>query len=410
MFKILLLSAIATYGLEFSGKVVNKDGSPHPGVTVLLASTRSATLTDDSGSWSLKSVSSVVQNPPIRPVSAHLVPRESHIRLSWKGKDIVGRATLNNSGLYSSSFFVRPAARAASATPDTLVYAVGGKVFLRDTVSESRLEMFRLFDTLANPLINSPGMKLILAGTYAMGSPGTEMGRGGDEMQHTASVSAFCIDTTLVTQGQYLSLMGVNPSVNSSCGLTCPVDNVTWYDAVLYCNARSKRDGLDTIYSYATITGTNGMGVIDLAGLAWRRGLASPGYRLPTETEWEYSTRAGTTTPYYWGIQSDTATLHYYAWSFWNSSKVSHPVARKPPNPFGLYDAVGNVAQWVSDWHGKYPAQPTVDYEGPASGFTRVVRGGGQQGAAELRSAYRSIFEADAKSSNLGFRCVRPSK
>ena len=228
-----------------------------------------------------------------------------------------------------------------------------------------------------------------------------------DETQHSVTLSAFYMDSTDVTQGQYLAVMGVNPSSFSSCGTTCPVEYVTWFDAVLYCNARSKKAGLDTVYSYTAMTGTYGAGVSALTGIA--ADLSKSGYRLPTEAQWEYAARGGTTTAYYWGDDTATATVSKYAWYATNASSTTHPVATKLPNPYGLYDKAGNVWQWTNDWYGTYSTTAATDPSGPSSGTGRVIRGGSwSSGASSLRSANRGYYSPDLRYYFSGFRSVRP--
>ena len=252
-----------------------------------------------------------------------------------------------------------------------------------------------------------PGMKLIPAGTFTMGSSTTEVSRSSGETQHSVTLSAFYMDSTDVTQGQYLAVMGVNPSYFSSCGTTCPVEDVTWFDAVLYCNARSKKANLDTVYSYTAMTGTYGNGVTALTGIA--ADLSKSGYRLPTEAQWEYAARGGTTTAYYWGDDTATATVSKYAWYTTNASSTTHPVATKLPNPYGLYDMAGNVWQWTNDWYGTYSTTAATDPSGPSSGTGRVIRGGSwSSGASSLRSANRGYYSPDLRYYFSGFRSVRP--
>ncbi|MBK9576798.1 MAG: SUMF1/EgtB/PvdO family nonheme iron enzyme [Fibrobacterota bacterium] len=408
--KFVFLAAIAVSALDFSGKVVNLDGTPRSGAMVFMASTGKHTFTDSSGSWSLKGAASVLRKESVRPVSAHLVADGGHLRLSWQGKNIMGRVSAAASGQNVAAHPASLAARVALVTSDTLEYSFRGYVFLRDTFSESRSEMVRVYDTLANPANPSPfGMNHIPAGTFMMGSPTTETGRSSDETQHEASVSAFWMDRTDVTRSQYHSLMGILPAGYTCKSSTCPVEGVTWFDAVLYCNARSRRDGLDTMYSYTSliVPALYGYATGDLPGLTLRHGVAAPGYRLPTEAEWEYAARGGTKTAYYWG-DDDLDAVRKYAWWWSNGAQIARPVAMKPENAYGLYDMAGNVYQWVGDFYDTYPTTATKDYEGPATGYARVMRGGDSFSVDwDLRSANREWRGPGNGFSLVGFRCVR---
>jgi formylglycine-generating enzyme required for sulfatase activity len=190
-----------------------------------------------------------------------------------------------------------------------------------------------------------------------------------------------------VTQKEYQAVMGTNPS--SFNGGTLPVERVSWYDAVNYCNALSKKEGLTPAY---TVNGTN---------VTWFRG--ANGYRLPTEAEWEYACRAGTTTPYSSGSSVDAA-----GWYGNNSGSVTQPVGQKQANAWGLYDMHGNVWEWCWDWYGNYSSGSQTDPTGAASGSFRVLRGGGWDGLASyLRSAFRDGHNPSSQFSNYGFRLVR---
>jgi formylglycine-generating enzyme required for sulfatase activity len=171
---------------------------------------------------------------------------------------------------------------------------------------------------------------------------------------HRVTISAFYIDTTEVTQNEYLLLMKTNPS--RFVQGTHPVENVTWYDAVLFCNARSIRDHKDTVYKYNSILGRNpNGGVTGLEDLSID--MKKNGYRLPTEAEYEYACRAGSTADYYWGMNfpptthADTLEIDNNAVWYFNSPNCTQPVASKKPNIWGLYDMNGNVWEWCNDWY-----------------------------------------------------------
>ena len=169
---------------------------------------------------------------------------------------------------------------------------------------------------------------LIPAGSFMLGSPPSEPGRDDDEAQHTVTISRpFFIKTTEVTQDEWISVMGVGFSYFSSCGGNCPVESVSWLQAIAYLNRLSTAVRLQECYP-------NGDGSAFI-------GLNCEGYRLPTEAEWEYAARAGTTTAYWAGVEEKD--LAQVGWYLGNSRSVTHPVALNDANPWGLYDVHGNV-------------------------------------------------------------------
>lgn len=249
-------------------------------------------------------------------------------------------------------------------------------------------------------LINSLGMKLVLipTGEFLMGSPTGEEERDDNEHRHLVKISrAFYAGVTEVTQGQWVKVMGNNPSANSSCGRECPVELVTWHEAVKFCNKLSEREDLKQAY---WINGT----------FVFRNQDAN-GYRLPTEAEWEYACRAGTTTRFYAGdTESD---LGRAGWYNGNSGRTIHPVGLKTPNAWGLYDMHGNVWEWNWDWYGKdyFLHSPLNNPAGPIGGLDRLHRGGGwNNGPKQSRSAFRWGVTPTGRTQFLGFRIVRSAK
>jgi len=222
----------------------------------------------------------------------------------------------------------------------------------------------------------------------------------------------FWLDTTEVTQAEYQALMGANPSPASATSSAKPVVNTTWFDAVLFCNARSKLDRLDTVYDYSSKS-------VDSTGSVWNlQGFASHldrnGWRLPTEAEWEFAARAGAASAYSWGGLSDSARAAEYAWFQKNANASLHEVARLKPNAWGFYDMAGNVMEWVQDWKGSFPKDTVTDYGGPdAPGDVPEVplKGGAYvYGLGHLRPSSRSATYAayrSAKAEYVGFRCAR---
>ena len=238
------------------------------------------------------------------------------------------------------------------------------------------------------------GFVRINGGTFTMGSPANEAGRYDDEgPQRQVTVSSFNMGRYEVTQKEYREVMGKNPSHFKGDNL--PVEQVSWYDAIEYCNRRSQRDGLTSAY---TISGTGYSRTV-----TWNR--SANGYRLPTEAEWEYAYRAGTTTAYNTGSSISDNT----GWNSANSGSSTKPVGQKPANAWGLYDMHGNVWEWCWDWYGNYPNGAQTDPMGVSSGALRVTRGGSLNNTAEIsRSAYRSNGLPDYRGNSIGFRVVRP--
>jgi formylglycine-generating enzyme required for sulfatase activity len=221
-------------------------------------------------------------------------------------------------------------------------------------------------------------------GEFMMGSPEDEPERRDDEVQHHVTLTrGFYMQTTPVTQGQWETVMGNNPSHFKEDGPECPVENVSWEDAQAFIKKLNRAAGDEV-------------------------------YRLPTEAEWEYACRAGTTTPFYTGRCLGTDQANYdgnYPLKGCPKGEFRQkttPVGSFPSNPFGLYDMHGNVWEWCQDWHGPYPSEPVVDPTGPATGSVRVRRGGGWFNVGRVcRSAYRGAFAPAFRYWDGGFRLVR---
>ncbi len=251
---------------------------------------------------------------------------------------------------------------------------------------------------------------LIEGGTFTMGSPDSERQRQADEISHSVTISSFYVDPYEVRQSDYERIMGENPSHFE--GENLPVDNVTWYDAIEYCNRLSEENGLTPAY---TVSENN--------TVTWDR--SANGYRLLTEAEWEYVARAGTTTIYPFGnqVHSDYANFEGSYPYLIEENYVSRnnpdvvtstnrgetiAVDSLAPNAFGLYNTHGNVTEWCFDYYGEYDLENTSDPTGSESGALRVNRGGSYNDFGKhLRSAYRSATNPLDADQNLGFRICR---
>ena len=262
----------------------------------------------------------------------------------------------------------------------------------------------------------NPGLKKIAAGSFTMGAPASEPCRGLGETTHTVTLTrAYEIQRTEVSQQQFAALMGYSPALSLNCGASCPVENVTWSEATACCNALSKAEGLPLCYSCsgsgASVTCT------DAAAYTGAAIYTCPGYRLPTEAEWERAYRAGTQSAYYSGANDPAACgctpvdakLGPIGWYCGNAS-APRPVGQKQANSWGLFDMAGNVAEWCHDRQTNLGAAPVTDPCGEVSGSVfRVIRGGSwfEKAGALRASARGSNIPQTARSSFVGFRCAR---
>ena len=252
-------------------------------------------------------------------------------------------------------------------------------------------------------------MVWINAGTYTRGSSNS-LDNNASPPHQVILTKGFWMGKYEVTQEQYLTVIGYNLSSFSSSPASGevqgkrPVENVTWYDAVEFCNKLSEMEGRTQVYTITGRTPSAGYPITDAIVTAdWN----VSGYRLPTEAEWEYACRAGSATAWHFG--DNESQLGNYAWYSTNSGSRTHQAGLKLPNAWGLYDMHGNVWEWCWDWYGTYASGSQTDPKGALSGSNRVRRGGSWYGDGQfLRSAGRYYGDPGLRVNNIGFRLLRP--
>ena len=257
---------------------------------------------------------------------------------------------------------------------------------------------------------NKKNLVLIKSGTFQMGN----INGGIDEKPvHTITLESFIIGRYPVTQNEYEEIMGNNPSIfqvkrvieQGSLGIARkvekitapmnPVENVTWYNAVEFCNRKSMKDGLTPCYSNST-------------GIEPICDFKASGYRLPTEAEWEYAAGSGSNSRTKWAGTNNERNLGNYAWYSPNSKTETHEVGTKKANSLGIYDMSGNVWEWCWDWEANYISGSLTNPKGPSSGSYRVLRGGSWSNRANIcRVATRHKCGPDQSYQSHGFRVLR---
>jgi len=325
-----------------------------PGVQVFLDGTFKGTTNSDLGGLILQNVST--GSHTIKLVKSGYAPKE-------------GKAKVEPGKVLSHKFTI---------SKETEVHLMVN--FIEGTIQDSYQEQMKKMknpshgDTCAFDL--GDGVKLemvyIQGGTFQMGSPSSESGRSDNEGPvHAVELDGFWMGKFEVTQEQYQSIMGSNPSHFKDS--KNPVEKVSWKDAKSFCDKLSQKTGQT--------------------------------FRLPTEAEWEYACRAGSSTAYCFG--DSESQLGDYAWYNSNSGRKTHPVGGKRPNTWGLYDMHGNVWEWCGDWPGNYSSGLKKNPTGPATGSRRVLRGGSWgNNPGGCRSAYRNGGTPGFAFNLLGFRAA----
>jgi sulfatase modifying factor 1 len=275
----------------------------------------------------------------------------------------------------------------------TLLQAQGSGSVWTDPSAPAPSQRFYRAVTVAAPA--DTNLVFIQPGTFTMGSPTNEAERFSDEVPHTVIISrGFWMEKFLVTQGDYLAVVGTNPSYFAG-DLRLPVEQVSWYDATNYCALRTQQERAGGIIT------TNYV------------------YRLPTESEWEYADRAGTTTAFNLGSGLHSGPANFDGLDEYDESvgtinnpsgiylEKTTPVGSYTANSWGLYDMIGNVWEWCEDWYDLYPGGSALDPQGPATGSFRVFRGGDWYSPALLcRSANRLSYLPFSRDYDFGFRVI----
>jgi formylglycine-generating enzyme required for sulfatase activity len=274
----------------------------------------------------------------------------------------------------------------------------GGRImWLRSTERYSLEPTYKSFDMGLRIVKNTTGEKpgnmvLVKGGTFMMGS---NDGKNGEKAVHTVTLNSFYIGKFEVTQAEWCAVMGKNPAAWP--GTKSPVESINWYDAVEYCNQRSRKEGLTPCY-----TGS---------GDQISCNFEVDGYRLPTEAEWEYACRGGAASGNY--KYSGSNNLDEVGWYKENATFKTEPVGQKKPNELGIYDMNGNVWEWCWDWFDReyYKNSAPNNPKGPLSGIRRVIRGCSIDGVKHMMEhTYRGSIKPNYVARSLGFRVVRTAK
>jgi len=401
----LWATALACNALTFTGTVIDSlTGKAIGGVKVGTMDSASGifsqfVLTNSNGSFSLMLTPTSTLPKPARfkPFSNSEFQNTAHEYRDFRGAKIKNSAVAQNSILLvvssnsnsdyknENEYKSEPKPSVLSKTSKNGVTGVTTLVFALTNYSPRYLDFSGSQNGIELKL--KMNMVPIPAGSFTMGQVSIA------EPPHQVNLKAFAMQETEVTQEQFKAVTGKTPShFNSgSNAQNLPVEMVNWFEAIKYCNVLSKMCGLDIVYDTAT----------------WAMDTTKNGYRLPTEAEWEYASRAGTATKYFW----DKDSVGKYAWYSGNSNSTTHPVATKRANAWGLFDMVGNVWEWCYDFFSVYSQAEKSNPIVASGGSLRIVRGGGWGlDSLHLTSAFRGAYAPAIHDYNFyagGFRTVR---
>lgn len=262
-----------------------------------------------------------------------------------------------------------------------------------------------------NYVIVPAGVVYVPGGTFTMGN--TRGGGNSNELPtHSVTLNPFFIGKHQVTQGEYQAIMGINPAHSYGEGSNYPVYNISWYDAIKYCNLRSIHEELTPVYSIGGSTNPGDWGTVpSLNNATWNAVTCNwnaDGYRLLTEAEWEYAARGAADNPDY--LYSGSDIIGEVAWYDYNSDNTTNPVGLRVANGLGIYDMSGNVSEWCWDWHDSsyYSYSPSENPTGPSDGLNRMLRGGSWYNTSNNnRVSYRNCSIPNLRYNTIGLRICR---